>query len=152
MYETFICPGGCKFNTIFGKIFLVICRGLGLLESYEGKGGDDDASNLEGSKQTLPLLTKPPPSVALSVNEFVEYANKEDEVLRSLFPGESLSLLNSGEENRKISWAEMKSYWWKNCSNSRTPGIINNRREVTTANTTTCHLNFQIQPHLHQEL
>ena len=109
------------------KIFLVICRGLGLLESYEGEGGDDDAGNLEGSKQTLPLLTKPPPSVALSVNDFVEYANEKDEVLRSLFPGESLSLLNSGEENRKISWAEMKSYWWKNCSNSRTPGIINNK-------------------------
>ena len=69
------------------------------VESYEGKGSDDDAGNLEGSKQTLPLLTKPPPSVALSVHEFVEYANKEDEVLRSLFPGESLSLLNSGEES-----------------------------------------------------
>ena len=22
----------------------------------------------------------------------------------------------------------MKSYWWKNCSNSRTPGIINNKQ------------------------
>ena len=77
--------------------------------------------------KSIVLLTKPPPSVMLNVNAFIKYATEEDKILESLFPGDSINLLNTGEEDRRMSWSDMKSYWWKNCSNSRTPGIIKKR-------------------------
>ncbi len=118
------------------KCFLLICRKVGLLKRFEGgrpKGKDEDEDEDEedeGEKyndKSIVLLTKPPPSVMLNVNAFIKYATEEDKILESLFPGDSINLLNTGEEDRRMSWSDMKSYWWKNCSNSRTPGIIKKR-------------------------
>ncbi len=115
------------------KCFLVICRKLGLLKKFEGGIGpkgeeEEDAEDSEKyDEKSLVLLTKPPPSIMLGLNDFVKYASEEDKILLSLFPGDSLNLLNAGKEDAKMSWPDMKSYWWKNCSNSRTPGIIQKR-------------------------
>ena len=113
------------------KAFLALARNLNLLVAYEGGGKivkeDEFGETTETFAPKRAQLMKAPPGVSISAATFVEYGQAKDRVLKSIFPKETLKGLLGSDRlsvDGQLKWADVKSYWWKNCSNSRTPGII----------------------------
>jgi hypothetical protein len=112
--------------------FLKCARKLGLLVAFEG--GEDSKINEEADENELgekrversltpkPMLTAPPPGVQIKAESFIDFALEGDAVLRSIFPEQTLENIKESQPN--LTWVDLKSYWWKKCSNSRTPGIV----------------------------
>ena len=63
-----------------------------------------------------------PPGVQIKAESFIDFALEGDAVLQSIFPEQTLENIKDSQPN--LTWVDLKSYWWKKCSNSRTPGIV----------------------------